>query len=58
MAKFSTGSVIPHKIPPPLLFGGLLISMLLGRILGLSAPLPKSTRPGRHTPLNDGTMVG
>ena len=43
MAKFSTGSIIPHKIPPPLLFGGLLISMLLGRILGLSAPLPKST---------------
>ncbi len=44
MSEQSTGSIIPHKIPPPLLFGGLIISMILGRILGLTSPLPKSVR--------------
>ncbi|MDR3574109.1 MAG: isoprenylcysteine carboxylmethyltransferase family protein [Anaerolineaceae bacterium] len=44
MSELNFGPGLPHKVPPPLLFGGLLVSLVLGRVLGLSAPLPKGIR--------------
>lgn len=44
MSDSDSGSVIPHKVPPPFLFGSLFLTLILGRFLGLTTPLPKTIR--------------